>query len=88
MVAGAEAWGTHAAVGDKGDTQVVGVGVEGRRGHIAAKSGGTRRGRQCSLPEMVPPPYCTTTKPGCKGVYLDGPPRAGAGSVPPAPCSS
>lgn len=59
-VVGAEAWGAHAAVRDKGDVQVVGVGVEGRGGHVAAKPGGTTRGdtahprRGCPLPTAPP----------------------------------
>lgn len=61
-VAGTEAWGTHAAVGDEGDAQVVGVGVEGRGDHVAAKPVGTKRGntarpwRRCPLPTAPPQP--------------------------------
>lgn len=38
-VAGAEARGAHAAVGDEGDAQEVGVGVEGGGHHVAAEPG-------------------------------------------------
>ena len=38
--------------------------------------------------EMLPPAHCTTTLPSCDGFYLVRAPRAGAGSMPPAPCSS
>lgn len=76
-VAGAETQGTHTAVRDEGDTQVVGVGVEGRRGHIATKPGGTTRGetahprRCCPLPTT--PPY----SPGTRSPTWLGPPEPG-----------
>lgn len=76
-VAGAEAWGTHAAVGDKGDTQVVGVGVEGRRGHIAAKSGGTRRGDSAHSRRWCPLPTAPPQSLGARGPTWMGPPEPG-----------
>lgn len=81
-VAGAEAGCAHAAVGDEGDAQEVGVGVEGGGHHVAAEPGGTIPKRPLS-----PPPQ----KLGCRilpGSYLAVPPRAGAGSAAPSPCSS
>lgn len=58
-VAGAEARGAHAAVGDEGDAQEVGVGVEGRGHHVAAEPGGSSR-RWHRSPPPPPPGGCRT----------------------------
>lgn len=67
-VAGAEAGCAHAAVGDEGDAQEVGVGVEGGGHHVAAEPGGTIPKRP-----LLPLPQ----KLGCRilpGSYLAVPP--------------
>jgi len=87
VVAGTEAWGTHAAVGDEGDTQKVGVRVEGRGGHIAAKPGGTTRGDTAPSQRCCTLPTALARSPGVRGPTWSGPPELGQDPCcqPPAP---